>query len=472
MVLATCWRCLRPSAASLPTPTAVRVVPNVVQRSPFTTSTSLFSAPNKKKTNMNAAQAAIAAMQKKRGSQLRIKKKAPQQVKKAMAIGERKALRKTIVLSNINAPNVEIPELTEDLATHAEAVNTVFAIPNDIVDQLRKLGVFQTGQNWEYFYRPSTLVREESLKIGQTIGWISGEKAAEKPKEVESKEEGKFHRMILDGRRGVGKSVLMLQAMTWALEKNWMVLSIPNAQDLVVGHTDYEFDAHTGLWMQKDYTASLLKRILEANSFVISQMSLSKSYHIGRQDIPEATSMKRFLEMGITDPTLSYDVFNSLIHELTQPNSPPVLFTLENLSQLSLPTAYRDPSFNLIHPHDLAIGRIFTDFLSGHRRFPRGLVLAATSSNSPQTPALDLALAGLPHPPYMDLDTRIALSVRGAEVIIVGNLGLDAAKALMQYWGSSGVGAGVGERRRVVEALTLAGGNIKELLAGELRIKA
>lgn len=211
--------------------------------------------------------------------------------KQLFEIGERKRIRKNIVLSNTSAPVVPLPEMMLDICGREETEGTVFQIPDSVLDSLKALGAFKTGQHWPYFQRPSTLVRKESVEIGKLISWINGEGIAEG--------EERYARRILDGTRGSGRSIVLAQAMNWAIQSNWVVIAIPDgmpyvpsiaqsnfrllriwycyiAQELVIGHTEYEFDPAWSLWVQKEYTAALLGRILKANSAVLGQVRI---YH-------------------------------------------------------------------------------------------------------------------------------------------------------------------------------------------------
>lgn len=146
------------------------------------------------------------------------KKKRPADSKgKPPAPGERKAMRKRIVISNTNALEVHgLQELSvEDLA-NPELQGTVVSIPNQVVDKLRAIEAFKTTQSWGLFKRPSMLVRPETTDLGTMFEHLSM---------VE--EEGKTTRKIIVGEKGSGKSFHLLQAMVMAFLKDWVVIHIP-----------------------------------------------------------------------------------------------------------------------------------------------------------------------------------------------------------------------------------------------------
>ena len=65
-------------------------------------------------------------------------------------------------------------------------------------------------------------MRKESVEYGELIDEIS-ERGASAGKDV---------RRVLVGDRGSGKSVMLLQALTMAMMKNWVVINIPDGMVL------------------------------------------------------------------------------------------------------------------------------------------------------------------------------------------------------------------------------------------------
>ena len=182
---------------------------------------------------------------------LRIKKKAPVKTGKPPAPGERKAMRKRIVLSNTNALEVEglreldskmlgeweesvVRELQageDDLVMQgalgllegeggeakgeAKVVGKVVALMGSTVDSLRAVEAFKTTQGWGLFRRPGLLIREESVALS---------------KKLILSEEGGVLRLVIDGERGTGKSLLLLHAMATAFVRGWVVVNIPEGE--------------------------------------------------------------------------------------------------------------------------------------------------------------------------------------------------------------------------------------------------
>ena len=66
------------------------------------------------------------------------------------------------------------------------------------------------------FRRPGTLVRRETLELARLVEKIE-----------DGEEKGKTVRKIVAGARGTGKTVYLLQAITMAFLKNWVVITVP-----------------------------------------------------------------------------------------------------------------------------------------------------------------------------------------------------------------------------------------------------
>jgi small subunit ribosomal protein S29 len=252
------------------------------------------------------------------------------------------------------------------------------------------------------------------------------------------------------------------------------IIIVSTAQDLVIGHTEYEYDAATELWAQPEYTAALLRRTSRANSSVLETLTLSRDHRLSGLEFNANRPLSTLIDAGARDSSIAYDVFRTLLDELSTPaiNRPPVLFALDNLNHISLTSAYCDADFNPIHAHDLAIPRIFLSFLNGSRKFERGLVVAATSSQSPRTDALAYALCNEPLPDYSKLDTKVAPSVAGAKVVKLGAMQMDEASSLLEYCKNSGLLNETLDQETVAQRFALSSGVAGEIVKGCVRIRA
>ncbi len=137
---------------------------------------------------------------------------------KSPAVGERKALRKRIVLSNTNALEVQgMQDITAQSIVDERLRGQVLGIPGPVVDQLRVVEAFKVPQSWALFRRPAMLIRQETVDFGKEMEQIEQQK-------------NKSIRRVIVGDRGSGKSLMLLQAMTMAFLKKWVVINIPNGK--------------------------------------------------------------------------------------------------------------------------------------------------------------------------------------------------------------------------------------------------
>lgn len=174
------------------------------------------------------------------------------------------------------------------------------------------------------------------------------------------------------------------------------------------------------------------------------------------------------------EPEFAWPAFQALWHELTTaPDGPPVFLGLDGLSHIMKISAYRDPSFNLVHSHDLTLVRLFVDALSGKTPLANGgAVIAATSrSNAPRSPSMELALAQsaaaaadlhvpTPDPYNKGYDDRVYEAVRGVETFNVSGINREEARAVMEYWAASGLMRARIDETTVAEKWTISGGGV------------
>ena len=207
-----CSRCISRSYLSAESSVISTPSVNAVQRAAFSTSPSLAANPPKKK-------GAVAKPTVRQGTTLRLNKNKRETSGRPPAPGERKALRKKIVLSNTNALEVKgLQELNRENGTSgklAELEGQVRALTDANVEALRSLEAFKHTQGWNLFRRPATVIRKDTVEIAKALEAADG-----KGKTVIKK--------VLFGEKGSGKSVLQLQAMALALNKGWVVVHIPS----------------------------------------------------------------------------------------------------------------------------------------------------------------------------------------------------------------------------------------------------
>ncbi|KAF2876484.1 mitochondrial ribosomal death-associated protein 3-domain-containing protein [Massariosphaeria phaeospora] len=439
----------------------------------FSTSAPRCANPAPKKKNMTAAP--------KRGARtLNVKKGGKgvaQDTSKRAAPGERKAMRKRIVLSNNNALEVRsLQDLDKPSALSERHEGQVRGIPEDVVDSLRAVEAFKPAQGWSLFRRPATLMRKQTMQLAQLL----------KDAETTDGEQRKTIRRVLVGERMSGKTTLLLQALAMAFLRDWVVINLPEAQDIVNAHTEYALlpDSHPVQYTQNTYTGNLLSQILKANERILDTMSVTTNPTLPLPLLPNAT-LKQLVQLGVSDTEASWPVFVALWQELTQPGRPPIMLAMDGLAHIMQDSEYLSAEAAPVHAHDLTLVRHFVDHLAGRKSLPNGgMVLAATSkSNAPASPALDFSVqvaearqSRLENIPswnrYKRVDERAMDVLKDVDVIKVGGLSKEEARAIIEYYAESGMLRAKVDEGFVTEKWSLAGmGNVGELERVTVRLR-
>ncbi|KAL4811107.1 mitochondrial ribosomal death-associated protein 3-domain-containing protein [Aspergillus unguis] len=471
------------------TPRAILQSPTALPRGPaFHTSAVLQKNPLAKKSSSGHM-----GPKYREAVSIKIKKKRPQERVRPPAVGERKALRKRIVLSNPNALEVEgMQELSAETMVDSRLRGSVVALPVPMIDQLRAVQAFKTHQGWSLFRRPGTVLRRETLEMGRFFDNISGE----------GPEKASVVKRVLTGQRKSGKSVHLLQAMAMGFTKDWIVLSVPEARDLVSGTASYAplSEENPSLYVQPSSTAELLSRTVTANQKLLSKLRVSQQ-HPALPAAKPGMALEDLAKIGVQDHASAWLVFQAFWAELTATSAapglekhftprPPMLVAIDGLGHWMKDSAYRSAKHELIHAHDFVFVRHFLDLLKpgkGKPTLPNGgaLLYATSASNNPSIYGFDLALqqvtarnAGVnPSSPEFPLpkafsypDQRVleafnlpkpTSAKEGAlEVQEIGGLTRDEARGFLEYFARSGLLRETVSDEWASEKWTLAGGGV------------
>ncbi|RMZ82998.1 hypothetical protein DV737_g1748, partial [Chaetothyriales sp. CBS 132003] len=396
------------------------------------------------------------------------------------AVGERKAARTRIVLSNTNAlPVRDLENMSVANLADEARVGSLLGLDDELLEQLRDAKLFKRGQNWSLFHRPATLVRRETVELGRVVQQIN--EAADSARPVA--------RQLITGARQSGKSVLLLQAASMAYTSKWVVVDVPDAIDHVNNHHSYgpldasEDNGPHRLYVQPSLTAGLLSRLVYSNEAVLQALQPQTTPPDGLFAKP-ANTLADVAHYGADHPAQSWPVFTYLMTELTQPGRPPLLVAIDGLDHWMGPSHYRNSDYDIIHAHQ------FTLLPNG------GLVLAATTaSNNPIFPTFSILLQQIaalndglqpssplfPLPaPYQKLDTRVSslldtTTAANATITRMHGLSKPETRGLLDYFAKSGLLRDAVSDNLVSELWALAGsGNVGDLckLAVRARVDA
>lgn len=402
------------------------------------------------------------------------------------------------MLSNTNALEVQgMQDISVQSIVDERLRGHVLGIPGPVVDQLRAVEAFKVSQGWPLFRKPAVLVRKETIDYGRMV------------EEITLETNKNSIRRVMVGERGSGKTLMLLQAMTMAFLKGWVVINIPEgtrisssirgngkltmdlniAQDLILGHTEYGPLPSTNptLYTQRMYTANLLSAISRANPILktlqFNQTTTNKSNTNIQVPIPQNISLAELAQLGASNPETAWPIFEVLLADLKAPNRPPLMLCMDGLAHAMHKTHYIDgKEYKPIHAHQFILIKSFLDHLSGASPLPNGgMVLAATSeSNNPSIPSLKLALAQLEgsqevkKDPFKKYDERVlgVFDKGGVQVQRMGGITRQEARGLMEYWARSGVLKQRIDEDLVAEKWVIAGGGvIGELERGCVRMK-
>lgn len=375
--------------------------------------------------------------------------------------GERKAFRKRVQLSNNSALPVEgIEDLSLEMLADAANKGKMVALPDKVVDQLRALEAFKTTQAWNLFRRPHFLVRDETVELMTKLASSTEKKEALK--------------CVLTGTKLSGKSLALLQAMTYGLMNDWVVLHIPEGQDLTNGNT--EFSSIEGTeplqFAQPVYCLKLLQNIYKANKSVLEKLTLQEDWSRLNSHLKMDATLAD-LVLSAKESEYAWPTLNALWTELTQPGRPPVLFALDGLAHVNKVSDYRDPFFNQVHAHELSLVRLFVDALSGKTKLPNGggIIAATSDNNTHYHPSQQLVLSQLeagqagreipkPDPYERKYDERVYDALKNSYVLRIGGVSKEEGRVLMEYWGASGMLRTVLNTRTIAEKWALGGHGI------------
>ncbi|KIX97859.1 uncharacterized protein Z520_06637 [Fonsecaea multimorphosa CBS 102226] len=461
MSLSICTECLLRLKLSSSAPRGLAVTASTwTQTTSFHSSAAQYKSPLLKK---KVPQAKPTVTRARQSQSARLKKKSRERPK-LPPVGERRAQRRRIILSNTNAlPVSDVETWSKENMVDEKSVGHMMALDGGLLDQLRDSGAFKTTQNWGLFRRPATLIREETLRIAKDMESVKQE--GDKKKVVK-------HLVI--GEKASGKSILMLQAMGMAYMDHWIVLNVPEAQDFVNNTSSYAplrhaEDESEHMYIQPHLTQLLLTRIAASNESVLKSLRLNHA-HPKPLSLKNNSTLLDLAQKGAGDHHLSWQAWQALYKELTEPGQhqrPPVLVAADGVDHWMGPTAYRDSEHKILHSHQFMLVKQFINFLFTARTsntspfINGGMVLYSTSgSNTPAYPTFDLVLSQMravqvhsispAHPdfplpkPYSKPDPRVlalsAPATRGdLNLLELKGLNRLESRGYLEYFAKSGL---------------------------------
>ncbi|ETS87262.1 hypothetical protein PFICI_01090 [Pestalotiopsis fici W106-1] len=447
MATPNCWRCLARPSQRLLRPATI-TVPST--NASFSTSTAQLA-----KEDSGVSRHIRSGKRLVLGS----KKKKIRDPGKPVAPGERKAFRKRIQLSNDNALEVTgLAPLSAENIVDQKAVGTMVGLPDQLIDQLRTVEAFKSTQNWGLFRSPHMLIRQETVDFVKNITDKLGKKETV--------------RTVVTGERSSGKSMLGLQTLAAGFLNKYVVINIPEGQELTTAATEYQEIPRSEQFSQPVYLLKLMQAMQESNKELLQSLHVQLD-HIHLPFNTSRSTTLAALATATKEHDVAWPVFQALWQELLLPGRPPIMLNIDGLEHIMRVSDYRNPAYKLIHSHDLALVRTITEALGGKTKFVNGAAIVGitTRGNYAKSPSVEKAIqqavaaqAGerIParDPFFSKYDDRVFEALKGVSVFDVKGVSKAEARALMEYWAASGVLRMRVDERSVSERWTLAGNGV------------
>lgn len=212
MSLSICTSCLArlritPTTSSLP---SISQIPSSI--SSFHTTASQHNVVKKKATNVPGAR--VSKLRESKSARIKKDKKVRP---RPPPVGQRKAERRRIVLSNTNAlPISDLEVLSAENMADAGKTGQMLSLDGPLLDQLREAKAFKTTQNWSLFRTPSVLIRDEAVELGADVQDVVNEKSTV--------------RRLIVGEKASGKSVHLLHGMSLGYMNKFVVVNVPDCE--------------------------------------------------------------------------------------------------------------------------------------------------------------------------------------------------------------------------------------------------
>ncbi|KAH9815359.1 mitochondrial ribosomal death-associated protein 3-domain-containing protein [Melampsora americana] len=229
--------------------------------------------------------------------------------------------------------------------------------------------------DWKPTPTPTTTMRKASVEMISKLN-----------KSISHKE-GDPSVLTLTGKPGSGKSTVMLQAVSYAVQQNWIVLYIPDVKSLVNGQYAYEYCPKDQIYHQNSLSVSILNMLSSSN---LGGINLDQEYQLfGMKDeksieasepLTTGLPITNLIQMGINQPHFAPMILEIVFDLLSHQTLRPVLFALDGVQNLFRPTCYKDGNFQEIDSFVLNVPRALVRFARGSRKFKKGLTLISASS--------------------------------------------------------------------------------------------
>lgn len=278
-------------------------------------------------------------------------------------------------------------KLTGQESIIAENVGKASVIPRKTFDVLQTFGLPAKVDKDLTLGAPATVVRKATLDIVKSL---------EDGKAGDSKEA----RYMITGERGAGKSMLLLQAVAYALESGWIVFYQPTATRWVDSSTQFAYNEKKMMFDQPEAAVDMLQKLLAVNRKRLSQIKLESAVELADATVKAGEGLDKLVEHGLKEDTkTAIATLDAVLDILSNQTQFPVLFAIDEVQALFRTSKYRRPDYKFLEAYHLGVPRMALEYLSGARELKRGAVLTATALSHTEYMPSDSLIAGLGLPP-------------------------------------------------------------------------
>ncbi|KAI9062639.1 hypothetical protein FKP32DRAFT_1758798 [Trametes sanguinea] len=326
---------------------------------------------------------------------------------------------------------LKLPLFRPEALTPAAATKAM-AFPQDESPALKAFGLPRNILvDYLLLAKPCSVVRQVTVDVLDQLDNAAGSSSLDS-------------RIVLTGKAGSGKSYLMLQAVQYCIQKQWLTLYIPRAISLVNSSTAYAYDARTQTYGQPAFAQQLLKRFADVNAALLQSLTVQNSYPLEDRTVPTGAPLADLINVGTEVQNYAPTVLNALLDELALQTKYPVLLAVDDFQALYCTSQYRDPFFRSVKSYHLMLPRALLEFASGKKSFARGAFLGALSMHDTKyRPPLELIEAlGLeplgPSNPYVPRLPELVDYAKGLKNFPVPEqLTVDEAASIYDVWQQS-----------------------------------
>ncbi|KAJ3024161.1 37S ribosomal protein S23 mitochondrial [Thoreauomyces humboldtii] len=182
--------------------------------------------------------------------------------------------------------------------------------------------------------------------------------------------------IAIDGVRGVGKTVTMLQTVSYYVSEGWIVFYLPQVSQWVNGIEPFEFDPKSSTYQQPAVAARILEHFVNLNSSKV----------LGQLVTKDGKKVADVARDGAENPERAQTALDAVLAALagTSTERPSVLLAVDQVNAFYCKTAYHNTDSQVITANQLAVVRSFSDILNQQTKIPNSAVICSVDRSDTQ----------------------------------------------------------------------------------------